>query len=368
MIHDIAFVDLALRGEELEGALAGMRAVLERGWFILGPEVSAFESELAAAAGRAHAVGVASGTDALTLGLRAMGIGAGGEVIVPAMTAFPTAVAVLQAGATPVLVDVEPEQPFLDLDLVLAAITERTRAVILVHLYGRAADAGAFAAALGERSIALIEDCAQAQGASLPDGRPVGSAGAFAALSFYPTKNLAAVGDGGALLTDDTALADEVRAWRSHGERTARYLHVLPAGNSRLDDLQASILRPRLRALPPHVSRRRELSRRYEETLPARARYVAHGTGGAPHLAVIRCQERDQLAEGLRLVGIATGVHYPRPLQDQPALAAAPRAGSLDQAAAWAAECLSLPLHDQLSNDDIDTVVEEVGRLGAPWW
>jgi dTDP-3-amino-3,4,6-trideoxy-alpha-D-glucose transaminase len=358
--HPIPMVDLAVQGAELEELRNVIGEVLERGWFILGPEVAAFEAELANAIGRTHAVGVASGTDALSLGLRSMGIGPGDEVIVPDMTAFPTAAAVVDAGATPVLVDIEPERPLLDLGATLAALSPNTRAVILVHLYGVPADAAAFARALEPHGVALIEDCAQAQGGTLPSGEPVGGVGAFAAFSFYPTKNLAALGDGGAVATDSEQIAGEARAWRSHGERARRYEHELPARNSRLDDMQAAVLRVRLRGLADAVERRRGLSKRYESGLPATVRYVAHGPGGAPHLAVVAVENRDELAAHLRSREIGTGVHYPLALSAQPGLDGLARHAGGDRAARWAASCLSLPLHHRLPEEDVEEVISTV--------
>lgn len=361
----INLVELALDPAETDEVLGAMRAVLERGWFVLGPEVRSFEEELATAGQVAEAVGVASGTDALTLGLLGLGIGPGDEVIVPAFTAFPTAVAVLQAGATPVLADVRADQPHLAPDAALAQVTDRTRAVILVHLYGIAADVVPWLDTLGPRSIHLIEDCAQAQGAVLPDGRPVGSAGAFGALSFYPTKNLAGLGDGGALVTSDTALAQEVRAWRSHGERAVRYRHELPARNSRLDDLQAAALRIRLAALPARVERARAISERYAAGLDGLLPYAAHGSSGAPHLAVVRCPDPESLIAHLAAHEIASGRHYPYPLDVQPALselATSPTPNAHD----WASSCVSLPLHRRLSEDDVDRVVAAVGSWAGP--
>jgi dTDP-3-amino-3,4,6-trideoxy-alpha-D-glucose transaminase len=263
---------------------------------------------------------------------------------------------VLEAGATPVLVDIEQDRPLLRLDATLDAITPRTRAVILVHLYGIPADAAGFAAELAERGVALIEDCAQAQGASLVSGRTVGTAGVFAALSFYPTKNLGALGDGGAIVTDDDALAGEAAAWRSHGERASRYWHELPARNSRLDDVQAAVLRLRLARLDDCVHARRALSDSYERLLPVEAGYVAHGDRGAPHLAVINVADRDGLAAELAKQGIGTGIHYPHALSEQPALAGRAPHGDAVNARRWAARCLSLPLHPRMSEADVERV------------
>lgn len=366
----IHLVELSLDEPEVRATLAAMQRVLERGWFVLGPEVSAFEEELASSAGTTSAVGVGSGTDALILGLRGLGIGPGDEVVIPAFTAFPTAAAVLEVGATPVMVDVRHDLPLLDLDATLARLTARTRAVVLVHLYGIAADAEMFDRELRARGVDLIEDCAQAQGGMLASGRAVGSVGRFGAYSFYPTKNLGAVGDGGAVVTSDEALADEVRAWRSHGERTARYRHELPAPNSRLDDLQASVLRLRLTGLAEDLDLKRSISERYAAELPAALHYTPHGARGAPHLAVIRVAGGSgagptDLASHLAGREIATGRHYPISLPHQPVLL--PYADALSpNADAWASECLSLPLHRRLSDHEVGRVVEATSDwLGA---
>ncbi|MDP9072883.1 MAG: DegT/DnrJ/EryC1/StrS family aminotransferase, partial [Actinomycetota bacterium] len=338
---DIPLVDLSMGTDEVQQILPRLERVLRRGWFVLGPEVRAFEEELAQSAGRAHAIGVGSGTDALILVLRALGIGAGDEVVVPDFTAFPTVAAVIEAGATPVLVDVEATRPLLDLAATLQAVTPRTRAVILVHLYGICADATRFARALGPLGVTLIEDCAQAQGATLPSGAPVGSAGQAATFSFYPTKNLGAVGDAGAVVTDEIALADEIRALRSHGERGIRYRHEIAARNSRLDDIQAVVLGYRMRSLSSVVERRRVVSELYDRKLPV-GMYVSHGPGDAPHLAVALSDRRDELSTYLNTLGIATGCHYPLPVSAQPAMAGGaerPAAHPTPNASSWAARC-----------------------------
>ena len=362
MTSRIPLVDLALRDSELTETMTVIRSVLERGWFVLGPEVRAFEEAMAASVRRRFAVGVGSGTDALTLILRGLEIGAGDEVIVPGMTAFATAAAVLDAGATPVLADVTPSVPLLDLHAALACITGRTKAVILVHLYGVCADADAFAAALSERGVILVEDCAQAQGATLPSGRPVGTAGAASAFSFYPTKNLAGLGDGGAVVCDDEELAREVEAWRSHGERGRRYWHERPARNSRLDDIQAAVLRLRLDSLRDRIARRCELSAAYDRLMPRSAGYVAHGSSGAPHLAVVAVDDRTGLARHLDGAGIATGVHYPFALSEQPALAHHAAHADTPHARAWSRRCLSLPLHEHMTDRDAERVAAAVSE------
>jgi dTDP-4-amino-4,6-dideoxygalactose transaminase len=356
----IRLVDLRVTPGHIGEELDAVRRVLERGWFVLGPEVTAFEAALARSTGVAHAVGVGSGTDALILGLRALGIGPGDDVIVPSFTAFPTAAAVLEVGARPLLVDVEADRPLLDLNAAAAARSARTKAVILVHLYGVTADTQAFVDVFGRAGIHVVEDVAQAHGARLADGRPAGSVGVFGALSFYPTKNLGAAGDAGAVVTSDDALAAGVSAWRSHGEVRERYVHELPARNSRLDDLQAALLHLRLADFDHAIARRRELSGMYERGLPAGLRYTDHGAGGAPHLAVVRSAHRESLADALAAVDIQTGRHYPRPLHEQPALKDVALATPAPNATGWAAECLSLPLHLGLSDFDVARVIRAV--------
>src|ERR1700694_1991646 len=352
----IPLVDLTLGDEDAALILQRFRAVMRRGVYLMGPEPRAFEEELSLAQGTRRAVEVGMGTDALILGLRSLGFDPGSEGIVPAMTAFPTAASVVEAGGTPVLVDIESARPVLSLDQTLAALSPRTRAVILVHPYGLAADATEFRTELDHRGIVLIEDCAQAQGATHANGRPVGAVGAFGALSFYPTKNLAALGDGGAVVTDDDRLADEVVAWRSHGERRIRYEHELPARNSRLDELQAAVLRHRLVHLTTQVEHRRELSRIYANSIVPQLRYVTHGEFGAPHLAVVRTQRRDDLSAFLRAEGIATGVHYPKALTSQRGLRDYAVTTPSPNADRWARECLSLPLYSRMSESDAAVV------------
>jgi dTDP-3-amino-3,4,6-trideoxy-alpha-D-glucose transaminase len=361
----IPMVDLTLVDEDAALMLDRIRAVMERGVYLLGPETRAFEEALCAEQGTRRAIAVGSGTDALILGLRGLGIAAGDEVVVPAMTAFPTAAAVVEACGTPVIVDIERDRPLLSLEQTIAALSPRTRAVILVHLYGLPADAAEFRRELDARGVALIEDCAQAQGAKHTNGRPVGALGAFGALSFYPTKNLAALGDGGAVVTDDDHLADEVAAWRSHGERRVRYEHELPARNSRLDELQAAVLRSRLELMAAQVERRRELSRIYADRIVPELGYVAHGEFGAPHLAVVRAQRRDELSAFLRSEGIGTGVHYPKALTSQNGLRNYAVATASPNADRWARECLSIPLHPRMGDADAAVVAQAINSWAA---
>ena len=251
-----------LLAEEISSA---MRRVADSGWYILGPEVEAFEAEFAAYHGLPHAVGVASGTDAIELALCAGGIGTGDEVITVAHTAMATVTAIENTGGTPVLVDINPRTFTLDTSEVRDAINERSRAIVVVHLYGQPADLGSLKAIADEHDVLLVEDCAQAHGAEYR-GRKVGAIGDLGAFSFYPTKNMGAYGDGGAVVTRDAELADKLRKLRNYGQ-TSRYTHQSRGSNSRLDEMQAAILRVRLAHLDEHNQRRREIAALYDEHL-----------------------------------------------------------------------------------------------------
>jgi dTDP-3-amino-3,4,6-trideoxy-alpha-D-glucose transaminase len=246
-------------GEDAAAIRAAIDRVIASGWFVLGPEVEAFEREFAEASGVPHAIGVGTGTDAITLILRGLDIGPGDEVITAPLSAAYSALAVMMAGARPVFTDVDPERLTLDPRHVEAAITPRTKAVLPVHLYGQAADLGPLEAIAAKHGLALVEDAAQAQLATA-DGRPVGTIGIAAATSFYPTKNLGALGDGGAVLTRDAQLAARIKRLRNGGQ-TTRYHHEEPGANSRLDEMQAAILRARLPFLAGWTTRRRAIAR-----------------------------------------------------------------------------------------------------------
>jgi dTDP-3-amino-3,4,6-trideoxy-alpha-D-glucose transaminase len=335
--------------------------VLARGWFVLGPEVEAFEAEFAAAGGAAHAVGVASGTDAIALALRALDIGPGDEVIVPAMTAAFTGLAVTSIGATPVIVDVDPQTLTMDPAACGAAVSPRTRAVVPVHLYGQPADTEGLLALAARHGLALVEDCCQAHLATNA-GVPVGTAGAAGAFSFYPTKNLGALGDGGAVVTNDAALANRIRRLRNGGQ-AGRYEHVEPGVNSRLDELQAAVLRVRLQGLAEATAVRRDLAHAYRQRLVAGVMPLAErDPGHVYHLFPVRSPERDTLMAFLRERGVETLVHYPVALSAQPAFAryhprACPVAGHA------ASELLSLPLNPRLSKEDVTRVADTVNEF-----
>lgn len=359
----LPFNDLS-PGEDDQDVRSAIDRVLRRGWFVLGPELEAFETEFAAAAGARHAVGVGNGTDAIALLLRASGIAPGDEVMVPGMTAAFTALAVIAAGAAPVIVDVDPETLTLDVAACEASLTSRVTALLPVHLYGQAAEMTGLRRLAERHNLLLIEDCCQAHLATYRQ-EPVGTFGAGGAFSFYPTKNLPALGDAGAVVTQDAAIARRVRRLRDGGQ-SARYAHDEAGVNSRLDELQAAVLRARLTRLPGWTARRRELAAKYRRSLDGTmAMPLERDAGHVYHLFPIRSRQRDQLQEHLRNAGIGTLVHYPKPLSDQRAFASC-RRDACTNASAAAQELLSLPLHPRLTDPDIDRVITAVKQACAP--
>lgn len=357
----IPFVSLQIH-EEAAGIRAAFERVLASGWFVLGPEVEAFETDFAAVSGAAHAVGVGSGTDAIALVLRALGIGQGDEVITTPLSAAFTALAVMATGARPVFADIDPQRLTLDPGAVAAAVTSRTRAILPVHLYGQAADLSALAAVASRHHLPMVEDCCQAHLATA-GGVPVGTIGVAGAFSFYPTKNLAALGDAGAVVTNDRALADRVRCLRNGGQ-AARGQHELAGINSRLDEMQAAILRVRLPLLPGRTTCRRTLAAAYRHYLTeAFVRPVPElDPGHVYHLFVVRSRRRPALQQHLASAGIETLVHYPVPISRQPALARAEPA-DCPVAATACDQVLSLPLHPAMTADDVRSVAADVMRF-----
>ena len=356
----IPFIDLRL-AEDHAAVCAAIDRVIARGWFVLGPEVEAFEHEFAAASGAAFAIAVGNGTDAIALALRALGIGAGDEVIVPAMTAGYTALAVIAAGATPALVDVEPQTLTIDPAACAAAVTSRTRAIVPVHLYGQAADMESIRSVASRHSLAIVEDCCQAHLAT-EHGVAVGTRSDAAAFSFYPTKNLGGLGDGGAVLTGSDALASRIRRLRNGGQQ-GRAQHVEAGVNSRLDDLQAAVLRARLPLLPQWTLRRRALAARYRQILPSSLRTIGERDAGhVYHLFPVLTTERGLMQAHLSSAGIETMVHYPVALSDQPAFAAF-ASRECPVAAAAASQLLSLPLSPRLTDDDVERVADAVAAF-----
>ncbi len=344
---------------------AAIHRVLDSGWFILGAEVTAFEREFADYCGVAHAIGVGNGTDALMLALKALDIGPGDEVITVPMTAAFGAFAITINGATPVFVDIEPGTANLDPALLEQAITPRTKAIMPVHLYGQAADLGAIIAIAERHGIPVVEDAAQAHGA-LHDGKRVGSIGRIAGFSFYPSKNLGAAGDGGAVTTNDAALAERVRMLRNGGQR-GKYEHMIQGVNSRLDEMQAAVLRVKLPHLDAWNAARRHLAHRYDELLAGSGvELPEERPGAAPeghvwHLYAVRHPRRDALAAHLKERGIGTAVHYPTALHLQPAFASLGLAvGAFPVAERQARDELSLPLYPELTADAVTYVADAV--------
>lgn len=350
--------------EEIDQAI---RDVLESGVFILGPKVAAFEEEVATYLGVRYAVGVASGTDALLLTLRAYGIGPGDEVIVPAYTFFATAEAVSQVGAKPVFIDIDPKTYCLDVAQLEARITPRTKAIIPVHLYGHPADMDPILQLARERGIKVIEDNAQAIGAEYEE-RKTGSLGDAGCLSFFPSKNLGGYGDGGMVVTDDPLLAETVRKLRTHGWQR-KYFPEMLGFNSRLDELQAAILRVKLQYLDSWSQRRREIAERYrvlladsEVVLPWEAPYAKR----VYHLYIIRVKERKAVQEYLRSLGIASGIYYPMPLHYvDPYCHLGYGPGAFPEAERAAQETLAIPLYPEMAEDQIKTVASGVREAVA---
>lgn len=346
-------------GEDAQAIREAIDRVIERGWFVLGPEVEAFEQEFAAACSVLYAVGVGTGTDAIALALRALGIGPGDEVITSPLSAAYSALAIMMAGARPVFAEIHPDRMTLDADAAAAAVTRRTAALLPVHLYGQPADMDGLVAVAKRHNLVIVEDCCQAHLATC-GGRPVGTFGAAAAYSFYPTKNLGALGDGGAVTTADAALAERVKRLRNGGQ-TDRYHHQEPGVNTRLDEMQAAILRARLPFLPAWTARRRALASRYREALRDAPVLppVEADAGHVYHLFVVRSAERDRLQSHLAARGVETLIHYPVPITRQAALACH---GPADCPAAARAcrEILSLPLHPAMPDEDVDEVARAI--------
>jgi len=349
----------ALRGELLEAAAR----VLDGSRFILGPEVQTLERELAALCGARHGVGTGSGTDALLLALKAVGVKPGDEVITSAFSFVASGTTIVMAGATPVFVDVDPATYNLDPARVERAIGPRTRAIVPVHLYGQPAAMDAVCDLARARGLAVVADAAQAVGAAY-GGRPVAAWGDASTLSFYPTKNLGGCGDGGMVLTTRDDVAERVRLLRDHGA-PRRYTHVELGGCSRLDELQAALLRVKLRRLPEWNERRRAIARHYSTALAglplglpierAPARHVYHQY-------TVRSAKREALAAALTGLGVGTSVHYPSTIPAQPLFSQPNADRDFPAATQAAAEVLCLPCFPELTAEELDRVVEAVKR------
>lgn len=359
---DLANAPRALRAAET----AAVARVLASGKWILGPEVAAFEDEWASTCQTDAAVGTGNGLDALEIGLRALNLGPGDEIVTTSVTAFATVLAIIRAGCTPVLADIDPATALLDRESVERCLTPRTRAVVLVHLYGQVSALAGWASWAQERDLLLVEDCAQAHLASW-DGQTAGSVGAFGAYSFYPTKNLGASGDAGALVTSDEALADRARRLRDYG-RDGHATHTELGMNSRLDEIQAALLRQRLAWLPSFTLRRRVVADAYRagisnplvELLPMPAAPERH----VNHLFVVRSARRDDLMAHLAGNSIHSLVHYPLSIHDQPVGRALRRDPAGLATATWhARQCLSIPCHPGLSDADVAHVITTINAF-----
>jgi dTDP-3-amino-3,4,6-trideoxy-alpha-D-glucose transaminase len=348
----IAFRDLRRETAELQVELrATVDDVLAESHFIGGDAVASFEGEFAQYCAAAHAIGVGSGTDAIAIALRAAGIGAGDEVITAANTCVPTVAGIVQAGATPVLADIDPRTFTLDPDSTADAVGPRTRALVPVHLYGRRADMQPLLELAREHGLRVIEDAAQAHGAAMVAD--------VAAFSFYPTKNLGALGDAGAVVTSDAGVAARARELREYGRRgDGRSFER--SGQSRLDTIQAALLLAKLPLLDGWNARRSELAGHYSEALGDGPVEVPSGGQHVYHLYVVRSPERDALGDRLRSRGVETLVHYPLAVHQHPAWSDLTRPGALAESERAAREVLSLPLYPQLTDDEAGRVIEAV--------
>ena len=366
----IPLVDLQAEYELLRSELdAAVTRVLASGWYILGREVAAFEEEFASYLGIAHAVGVASGTDAVLLACRALEIGPDDEVITVSHTAVATVAAIELSGAKPVFVDIDPVTYTMDMSQVAAAITSRTKAVIPVHLYGYPAEMDILLALARRHNLFVIEDCAQAHGARYK-GKRVGTLGDAAAFSFYPTKNLGAVGDGGAVVTNNPVVANRLKMLRQYGWQR-RYISDFSGYNSRLDELQAALLRVKLRYLDNFNATRRHLAELYNQRLahlPLTLPTIEPNCEPVFHLYVIQTDQRDGLQSYLTKQGIGTAVHYPVPVHRQPAYhRLGYEVGSLPMTEEVCGDILSLPIHPHMSKTEVESVSQAI-LVGSLKW
>jgi dTDP-4-amino-4,6-dideoxygalactose transaminase len=361
---NIPLVDLGAQHRQIvDEVTRGFQAVFEKTAFVLGEQVKQFEEAFAAFVGAKHCVGVANGTDALELAVRAAGIGQGDEVILPANTFIATPLAVVRAGATPVLVDCDPVHYLIDVEQIARKITPRTRAIMPVHLNGQMAAMEAIEPLARERNLVVIEDSAQSQGAKR-NGKPAGSVGLAAATSFYPGKNLGAYGDGGAVTTNSDEIAKKLRALRNYGSEV-KYHHPEVGFNSRLDTLQAVVLSAKLKRLAGWNEARRAAARRYDELLASVPNVTlpktAPGNEHIFHLYVVRVPRRDEVLKKLNAAGVGAGIHYPVPVHLQGAFKSLNQGpGSFPVAEKAAGEILSLPMFAEITADQQSYVVEQL--------
>ena len=359
--------DFKAEPQELrDDMLSAVSRVFESGWYVLGNEVEQFEKEWAKVCNVKHAIGVANGMDALEIILRAMDVGPGDEVITTSMTAFATVLAIMRSGATPVLADIDPDTGLLSLKSVERSITQKTKAVILVHLYGQIRHITSWKNLCANNNLFLIEDCAQAHLAKSDKGT-AGSFGKAGAYSFYPTKNLGAVGDAGALVTNDQEIAEKAKKLRNYGQ-SVRYEHPLIGLNSRLDEIQAALLFERLKNLEQNTKRRQEIAQYYMKgiqnplikLLSAPENIKSH----VYHLFVVKCHQRNHLKDYLHSNGVQTNIHYPIPIHLQQSCANIKCDGNgLKSVEDYALQCLSIPCHPTLTDDNINRIVDLINNF-----
>lgn len=360
----ITFVDLQAEYAEISQEIAqAIQRVLKRGWFILGGEGERFEEEFSKYVGAKYGIGVNSGSDALFLGLKAVGVGKGDEVITVSHTFISTADAIVRNGAKPVFVDIYPDTYCIDVSKIEEKITGRTKAILPVHLYGHPADMEPIMELARKYRLFVVEDACQAHGAEYK-GKKVGSIGDLGCFSFYPIKNLGAYGDGGMVVTADEELAGKLRMLRNYGQ-PQKYHHDFVGVNSRLDEIQASILRVKLKHLDEWNGKRRRVAKLYDELLrnshiikPVEKEYAKH----VYHLYVIRCKERDRLQQHLIANGIQTQIHYPIPVHRQKAYQGLAADTNLEITKRICHEILSLPMYPFLGKDEVKTIVQCAGN------
>lgn len=349
-----------------EEMLAAVARVMDSGWYVLGREVEGFERCWANVCGVSRAVGVGNGMDAIEIALRALDVGPGDEVITTPMTAFATVLAILRAGAIPVLADIDADTALLSCESVARCISPKTKAIVLVHLYGQVRDMDIWVKFCDKHSVFLIEDCAQSHLATW-QGRAAGAFGKAAAFSFYPTKNLGALGDGGMLVTDDDLLAERAARLRNYGQ-SVRYHHTAAGLNSRLDEAQAAILQVRSKWLAEFTQRRQDIAGRYMSAIDHDlVRHLSKPQELAAHvyhLFVITCERREALENHLVNCGVQTHCHYPMPIHHQEACVDICRDPlGLPKSERHANTCISLPCHPQMSDEDVDGVINAVNRF-----
>ncbi|NUM56321.1 MAG: DegT/DnrJ/EryC1/StrS family aminotransferase [Candidatus Hydrogenedentes bacterium] len=364
----VNFVDLVAQYQSIRDEIhAELEKVLSTGAFVLGPAVQEFEQAFAKFCGADHCVGVNSGTDALNLAVRVLGIGPGDEVITVANTFIATVNAIALAGATPVLVDIDTSDYLIDTSLIEEAITPRTKAIMPVHLYGQPANMGAIMAIARKHNLHVIEDACQAHGA-LYNGKPVGTFGVMGCFSFYPGKNLGSYGEGGAIVTNDAALAEQLRVYRNVGQ-SAKYVHPVVGFNTRLHSIQAAVLNVKLKYLPDWNAKRRQWAAMYTEHLAETTLVLPKTNGDVEHvwhLYVVQHDRRDQLMKALQEQQIYCGIHYPVPIADQAAYKGIHTVTEGAPVTARVAKrILSLPMHPDLTEEQIEKVVKAVFAFDA---